>query len=314
MILIKVARMELWPGAWTVLLLLFLLLLFLLPALWFCSPSAKYFFKMAFYNGWILFLAVLAIPVCAVRGRNVENMKILRLMLLHIKYLYGIRVEVRGAHHFPPSQPYVVVSNHQSSLDLLGMMEVLPSRCVPIAKRELLWAGSAGLACWLAGVIFIDRKRTGDAINVMSEVAQTLLTQDVRVWVFPEGTRNHNGSMLPFKRGAFHLAVQAQVPIVPIVMSSYQDFYCKKERRFTSVASGLIHSMEQFPTPDSKSMDSVDSSVSEEDSSPCSWKLMPGTVLPGTLHSTFTSLLWSLLSVEAGLFSLRGLIHSCAQS
>lgn len=64
--------MELWPGVWTVLLLL---LLFLLPALWFCSPSAKYFFKMAFYNGWILFLAVLAIPVCAVRGRNVENMK-----------------------------------------------------------------------------------------------------------------------------------------------------------------------------------------------------------------------------------------------
>lgn len=154
---------------------------------------------------------------------------------------------------------------HPTPLCAPGMMEVLPGRCVPIAKRELLWAGSAGLACWLAGVIFIDRKRTGDAISVMSEVAQTLLTQDVsqpgnarvgglwsrtvvnkltcrvkgpqkshcsavtilqcccvcgfwtlflpqvRVWVFPEGTRNHNGSMLPFKRGAFHLAVQAQV-------------------------------------------------------------------------------------------------------
>ncbi|KAB0400301.1 hypothetical protein E2I00_011763 [Balaenoptera physalus] len=142
-------------------------------------------------------------------------------MLLHIKYLYGIRVEVRGAHHFPPSQPYVVVSNHQSSLDLLGMMEVLPGRCVPIAKRELLWAGSAGLACWLAGV---------------------------RVWVFPEGTRNHNGSMLPFKRGAFHLAVQAQVPIVPIVMSSYQDFYCKKERRFTSVRHSMLTVFREIST------------------------------------------------------------------
>lgn len=72
---LQVTRMELWPGAGTLLLLLFLLLLLLLPTLWFCSPSAKYFFKMAFYNGWILFLAVLAIPVCAVRGRNVENMK-----------------------------------------------------------------------------------------------------------------------------------------------------------------------------------------------------------------------------------------------
>ncbi|XP_074092735.1 1-acyl-sn-glycerol-3-phosphate acyltransferase alpha isoform X1 [Macrotis lagotis] len=229
-----VASMELWPGPWTMLLLFLLLLLLLVPVLWGYSTSAKYFCKMAFYNGWILFLAVLAIPVCALRGRNVENMKILRLMLLHIKYLYGIRLEVRGTHHFPPSQPYVVVSNHQSSLDLLGMMEVLPGRCVPIAKRELLWAGPAGLACWLAGVIFIDRKRTGDAISVMAEAAQTLLSQNVRVWVFPEGTRNHNGSMLPFKRGAFHLAVQAQVPIIPIVMSSYKDFYCKKERRFTS--------------------------------------------------------------------------------
>ncbi|KAL1787218.1 1-acyl-sn-glycerol-3-phosphate acyltransferase alpha [Sigmodon hispidus] len=160
-------------------------------------------------------------------------MKILRLMLLHIKYLYGIRVDMRSAQHFPPTQPYTVVSNHQSSLDMLGMMEVLPDRCVPIANCELLWAGSAGLACWLAGVIFIDQKCTGDAISVMSEVAQTLLTQDVRIWVFPEGTRNHKGSMLSFKRGTFHLAVQAQVPIIPLVMSSYQDFYCKKEGRFT---------------------------------------------------------------------------------
>lgn len=59
--------------------------------------------------------------------------RILRLMLLHIKYLYGIRVEVRGAHHFPPSQPYVVVSNHQSSLDLLGeaLLEHTSQPCPP---------------------------------------------------------------------------------------------------------------------------------------------------------------------------------------
>nr|XP_006001218.1 PREDICTED: 1-acyl-sn-glycerol-3-phosphate acyltransferase alpha [Latimeria chalumnae] len=114
------------------------------------------------------------------------------------------------------------------------MMEILPGRCVPIAKKELMYAGTAGLACWLAGVIFINRKKTDDAISVMCEAAQTMIQDDVRVWVFPEGTRNHDGSMLPFKRGAFHLAVQAQVPIIPVVMSSYREFFCKKEKKFTT--------------------------------------------------------------------------------
>lgn len=69
-------------------------------------------------------------------------------MLLHIKYLYGIRVEVRGAHHFPPSQPYVVVSNHQSSLDLLGETPHgthLPQPCPSfwnIPQNHLSWRSS----------------------------------------------------------------------------------------------------------------------------------------------------------------------------
>ncbi|KAM8793795.1 1-acyl-sn-glycerol-3-phosphate acyltransferase alpha [Eudromia elegans] len=210
------------------------LLLLLLLLLYGRCGAFRFCCKMAFYNGWILLLAALAVPLCAVRGRNVENMRVLRGLLQHVKLLYGIRVDVRGAERLPPRRPYVVVSNHQSSLDLLGMMEVLPARCVPIAKRELLYMGSVGLACWLGGIIFIDRKRTGDAISVMAQAAHTMLSQDIRVWVFPEGTRNHSGSMLPFKRGAFHLAVQAQVPVVPIVISSYRSFYCKSEWRFTS--------------------------------------------------------------------------------
>ncbi|XP_058713376.1 1-acyl-sn-glycerol-3-phosphate acyltransferase alpha isoform X3 [Poecile atricapillus] len=210
------------------------LALLLLPLLYERCGSFRFFCKMGFYNGWILLLALLAIPLCALRGRDVENMKIIRGLMQHVKRLYGIRMEVRGAQNFPPRQPYVVVSNHQSSLDLLGMMEVLPDRCVPIAKRELLYMGAVGVVCWLGGIIFIDRKRTHDAISVMAEAAHTMLSQDVRVWVFPEGTRNHSGSMLPFKRGAFHLAVQAQVPVVPIVISSYQHFYSKRERRFTA--------------------------------------------------------------------------------
>nr|XP_020668725.1 1-acyl-sn-glycerol-3-phosphate acyltransferase alpha [Pogona vitticeps] len=221
--------MEISAGQW-----LLILFLVVLPLLYECSTTFRYFCKMAFYNSYILFLAVIVIPICAVRGRNVENMKIIRFMMLHVKYLYGIKIDVRGTENFNIKEPYVVVSNHQSSLDLLGLMEVLPDRCVPIAKKELMYMGTVGLACWLGGIIFINRKKTDDAISVMSEAAQTMLSENVRLWVFPEGTRNHSGSMLPFKRGAFHLAVQAQVPVVPVVISSYRDFYSKKERRFTT--------------------------------------------------------------------------------
>ncbi|ETE58413.1 1-acyl-sn-glycerol-3-phosphate acyltransferase alpha, partial [Ophiophagus hannah] len=166
---------------------------------------------------WLLILFLVAVPLLYEWS---ATFKILQFMLLHIKYLYGIKIDVRGTENFNIKEPYVV---------------------------ELMYMGTVGLACWLGGIIFINRKKTKDAISVMSEAAQTMLSQDVRVWVFPEGTRNHNGSMLPFKRGAFHLAVQTQVPLIPVVISSYRDFYSKKDRRFTT-GRCIVQVLSSVPT------------------------------------------------------------------
>ncbi|NWR94267.1 PLCA acyltransferase, partial [Furnarius figulus] len=76
--------------------------------------------------------------------------------------------------------PYVIVCNHQASLDLMGMVEVIPERCVPIAKKELLYMGTVGWACWLSGIIFIDRRRTEAAIDVISQTATTMWRENVR--------------------------------------------------------------------------------------------------------------------------------------
>ncbi|NXX82407.1 PLCA acyltransferase, partial [Urocolius indicus] len=76
--------------------------------------------------------------------------------------------------------PYVIVCNHQASLDLLGMVEVIPERCVPIAKKELLYMGTVGWACWLSGIIFINRHRREDAIDVISRTATALRRDNVR--------------------------------------------------------------------------------------------------------------------------------------
>uniref|UniRef100_A0A8B9HT35 1-acylglycerol-3-phosphate O-acyltransferase n=1 Tax=Astyanax mexicanus TaxID=7994 RepID=A0A8B9HT35_ASTMX len=106
-----------------------------------------------------------------------------------------------------------------------GMMEVLPDRCTPIAKKELLWAGTVGLVCWLGGVVFINRKKTSDAKSVMEDAAKTMLQDQIRLWVFPEGTRNQKGDILPFKKGAFHLAIQAQVSVLHLHLPAFAPVY-----------------------------------------------------------------------------------------
>uniref|UniRef100_A0A8D2M4G7 1-acylglycerol-3-phosphate O-acyltransferase n=1 Tax=Zonotrichia albicollis TaxID=44394 RepID=A0A8D2M4G7_ZONAL len=136
----------------------------------------------------------------------------------------------------------------------LGLMEVLPDNCVQVGKKELMYMGSVGLIMYLGGVIFINRKSTSSAKMVMSEVAKTMVAENVKVWVYPEGTRNCTGDLLPFKKGAFHLAVQAQVPVIPVVYSSFTSFYNPKTKLFTS---GKIK-VEVLPPIETKGLTSDD--------------------------------------------------------
>lgn len=66
-----------------------------------------------------------------------------------------------------------------SPTHISGMMEILPDRCTMIAKKELVYAGTVGIVCWLGGIVFINRKKTSDAKSVMDQAAQTMLDQKV---------------------------------------------------------------------------------------------------------------------------------------
>ncbi|XP_035040214.1 1-acyl-sn-glycerol-3-phosphate acyltransferase beta [Hippoglossus stenolepis] len=230
--------------------------LLLVPLLMWTSSTFVFYFKKCFYVAWMMVLALVAIPLCILKsgGRDVENMRIIRILVRHVKYFLGLRFEVSGWEHLQTEGPYVIISNHQSSLDVLGLMEILPDRCTMIAKKELVYAGTVGLICWLGGIVFINRKKTSDAKSVMADAAKTMLDDQIRLWVFPEGTRNQTGDLLPFKKGAFHLAVQAQAPIIPIVFSSYNSFYLRKEKQFKS---GTIR-LKILPKIDTKGMTSDD--------------------------------------------------------
>ncbi|XP_044898426.1 1-acyl-sn-glycerol-3-phosphate acyltransferase beta isoform X2 [Felis catus] len=150
------------------------------------------------------------------------------------KYVFGLRFDIKGRQKLEVDHPCVIISNHQSILDMMGLMEALPKRCVQIAKRELLFMGPVGLIMYLGGVFFINRQRSRTAVTVMADVGERMVRENLKVWVYPEGTRNDNGDLLPFKKGAFYLAIQAQVPIIPVVYSSFSSFYNYKTKFFTS--------------------------------------------------------------------------------
>nr|XP_010954244.1 1-acyl-sn-glycerol-3-phosphate acyltransferase beta [Camelus bactrianus] len=161
-------------------------------------------------------------------------MSIISWFVRSFKYIYGLRFEIKGRQKLEEDRSCVIISNHQSILDMMGLMEVLPDRCVQIAKRELLFLGPVGLIMYLGGVLFINRQHSRTAMTVITTVGEHMVREKLKVWIYPEGTRNDNGDLLPFKKGAFYLAVQAQVPIIPVVYSSFSSFYNTKTKLFTA--------------------------------------------------------------------------------
>ncbi|XP_021117385.1 1-acyl-sn-glycerol-3-phosphate acyltransferase beta isoform X2 [Heterocephalus glaber] len=159
---------------------------------------------------------------------------IIRWFVQTFKYAFGLRFQVKGGQKLEVDGPCVIISNHQSILDMMGLMEILPERCVQVAKRELLFLGPVGLIMYLGGVYFINRQRSSTAVSLMAELGEDMIRENLKVWIYPEGTRNDNRDLLPFKKGAFYLAVQAQVPIIPVVYSSFSAFYDLQTKLFTS--------------------------------------------------------------------------------
>lgn len=103
-----------------------------------------------------------------------------------------------------------------------------------VAKRELLYVWPFGICAWLCGLIFIDRFAADKAKVAMNSAVEKLKRERIKIWVFPEGTRRNTGVIHEFKKGAFHTAIQGQVPILPVVFSSYRTFLDDKLRILNS--------------------------------------------------------------------------------
>jgi 1-acyl-sn-glycerol-3-phosphate acyltransferase len=133
--------------------------------------------------------------------------------------LTGVKVKVAGRENLDPNQPYVFIANHRSYLDASPLFAFTGRHMGAIAKKELLKAPILGFAMGFVNVIAIDRSNRERAVATIN-AATDRLRSGVSFMVCPEGTRAQPGEMLPFKKGAFHMAVQAGAPIIPIALKN----------------------------------------------------------------------------------------------
>ncbi len=136
--------------------------------------------------------------------------------------LAGIELRVRGEEHLWSSRPCVFIFNHQSSLDVLLLCKLLRRDFVGVAKQELRRIPVLGEIAALLGTVFIDRANSSAAIQAL-QPAVDALRSGTSLAIAPEGTRAPTPRLGRFKKGAFHMAMQARVPIVPIVIRNALD-------------------------------------------------------------------------------------------
>src|SRR5215468_7875606 len=140
--------------------------------------------------------------------------------------LSGVRVVVRGLELLDPKQTYVFVCNHRSYLDTAAMFVYTGRRIGLLAKKELLKVPVLGVGMGFVNVMAIDRTNRESAIRTTEAAAQRIRS-GVSFAVFVEGTRAKPGELLPFKKGAFYMARQAGVPVVPVAIK-YSDLLMGK--------------------------------------------------------------------------------------
>ncbi|TKB56804.1 1-acylglycerol-3-phosphate O-acyltransferase [Ferrimonas aestuarii] len=170
----------------------------------------------------LIVVTILGLLLCIVRPFHRNNVHFTAKVFSSVAPLLGLKVVHRGRYQ-SESTPAVYVSNHQNNFDLFTHTGSVPRGTVSMGKKSLKWIPFFGQLYWLTGNILIDRANRSRAVKTLHQAADKIRQSKLSVWIFPEGTRSRGRGLLPFKTGAFHTAIQAGVPIIPVVASDQQS-------------------------------------------------------------------------------------------
>lgn len=136
--------------------------------------------------------------------------------------LAGVRVQVIGREKVDPARTYIFMSNHASNIDPPLLLPLIPRRTSVIVKKELFRYPILGKTMRLGSLVPVDRGDREAGIAAV-RAAGEVIRRGINITIYVEGKRSLDGKLLPFKKGPFHLAMESNVPVVPITISGSHD-------------------------------------------------------------------------------------------
>lgn len=167
----------------------------------------------------LTFISFALIPLVIFRPMHRNNMgDVSQICGRFMLWFWGADIQIEHPERLSPEQPTVLIANHQDTQDIFFAVNAIKHGTVTLGKWEMLYLPFIGGLFYLAGNIVIKRSNKEKAQKALSVAAKKMKEEKLSVLIFPEGTRNW-GKPLPFKLGAFKLAIEAQVPIQPVCFS-----------------------------------------------------------------------------------------------
>jgi len=156
---------------------------------------------------------------CLFSPRNPKHVATFGHMFGRLAPVFGLKVEKRFPQGYEQHGKAIYIANHQNNYDMVTASNIVQPPTVTVGKKSLLWVPFFGLLYWLTGNLLIDRNNRAKAHGTIAQVVKHIQKRNISVWMFPEGTRSRGRGLLPFKTGAFHAAIAAGVPIIPVCVS-----------------------------------------------------------------------------------------------
>ncbi len=166
------------------------------------------------FRGMLVGMAIVAVAMYGLTRSRSLTWRFAKARARTLTWMLGVRATLLGREHIAGGGSFVFVPNHQSHLDILLLLALLPGRTRFAAKRELWRHPVMAAILDTLGMVPIDRERPEGSVDLLNRAAAS---GDSFV-IFPEGTRSRDGRLLPFKKGAFVLAIAAGLPVVPVTM------------------------------------------------------------------------------------------------